>query len=180
MTANALLIDPAALPIESVMTRQVLTARRSATVLELESSTRRGSVHRIVIAEHRIPVGVVCRCQLARARPGQPAWQVMTGPVITIFGGEPLAAALAILHERGVSSLPVVDRSGRLAGIVTRRDLRRAGALRHERSACFTCGTSHGVRRVFGPDDPGFCDDCLARSKGDPEFGLYGTLGGGG
>jgi signal-transduction protein with cAMP-binding, CBS, and nucleotidyltransferase domain len=179
MTAPPL--DPASLLVRDAMTRNVLTATRQATVLELESATRRGSVHRIVIAERGRPVGIACRCDLARARAAQPAWHVMTSPVVTIFADEPLRAAVAILHDRRASSLPVVDCCGQLRGIVTRRDLRRLGALEDERDrhACFGCGTTHGLR-VSSPDAPAFCDECLSRSRGDPEFGLYGTLGGGG
>jgi CBS domain-containing protein len=173
--------DRATLPVRSGMTRNVVTARRSSTVLELESATRRSSIHRIVIVELGRPIGIVCRCQLARARAAQPAWQVMTAPLVTIFCGELMSAAVAVIVDRKLSSLPVVDRFGMLRGMITRHDLGRLGLLRAESGvhACFTCGTTHGVR-VWSSDEPGFCDDCLARSQGDPEFGLYGTLGGGG
>ena len=51
---------------------------------------------------------------------------LMTCGVVTIAPDAPLAAALGAMREREVRHLPVVDPDGRLAGIVTDRDLRQA------------------------------------------------------
>jgi CBS domain-containing protein len=45
---------------------------------------------------------------------------------ITIDPDAPLGTALAVMVERGVRHLPVVDDDGRLVGILTDRDLRSA------------------------------------------------------
>jgi CBS domain-containing protein len=55
------------------------------------------------------------------------AGEAMTSPAITIGSNRPVSAAAALMLERGVNRLPVVDR-GRLVGIVTRADLVRAFA----------------------------------------------------
>ena len=49
---------------------------------------------------------------------------IMSRDVITIDADMPLVAAIDLLHEHGVSSLPVVD-GPRLVGIVTTSDLMR-------------------------------------------------------
>ncbi len=49
---------------------------------------------------------------------------------VTIGPEAPLAAALAAMRERDVRHLPVVDDAGRLVGILTDRDLRRAAYAR--------------------------------------------------
>jgi CBS domain-containing protein len=62
---------------------------------------------------------------------GTLAAHCMSAPVATVEPTASLAAAARLLRRRGVSQLPVVDRDGRLVGIVTRRDL-LAGFLRRD------------------------------------------------
>jgi CBS domain-containing membrane protein len=52
--------------------------------------------------------------------------QLMTTRVVAMNEGDPLEAAMRSLHEAGVRHLPVLDRSGRLAGVVSQQDLGRA------------------------------------------------------
>jgi CBS domain-containing protein len=54
--------------------------------------------------------------------------EAMTSPAITIGPERPVTAAAALMIDRGVNRLPVVDHDGRLVGIVTRADLVRAFA----------------------------------------------------
>ena len=54
--------------------------------------------------------------------------EAMTTPAITIGPERPVTAAAALMIDRGVNRLPVVDRRGALVGIVTRADLVRAFA----------------------------------------------------
>lgn len=51
------------------------------------------------------------------------ACDVMTSPAVTITPDATVADAARMMAEKGVSGLPVVDMSGRLAGIVTEGDL---------------------------------------------------------
>ena len=52
----------------------------------------------------------------------------MTAPPVTIRRARPVHEAAALMLDRGVNRLPVVDEHGRLVGIVTRADLVRAFA----------------------------------------------------
>lgn len=52
--------------------------------------------------------------------------EVMTKAPLTIDPEAPLATAVAVMRERAVRHLPVVDDAGRLVGVVTDRDLRGA------------------------------------------------------
>jgi CBS domain-containing protein len=54
------------------------------------------------------------------------AAEAMTAPAITIREGDAVTKAAALLVDRGINRLPVVDAHGRLTGIVTRADLVRA------------------------------------------------------
>jgi CBS domain-containing protein len=62
------------------------------------------------------------RRERARAA-GTLAAHCMSTPVATVEPTASLGAAARLLRRGGVSQLPVVDRDGRLVGIVTRRDL---------------------------------------------------------
>jgi CBS domain-containing protein len=50
----------------------------------------------------------------------------MTSPAVTIRPDRPVAEAASLMLDRCVNRLPVVDRHGKLVGIVTRADLVRA------------------------------------------------------
>jgi len=54
---------------------------------------------------------------------GVTAAELMTKPAATISERASLAEAARLMYERGVKRLPVVDDSGRLAGIVSRVDV---------------------------------------------------------
>jgi CBS domain-containing protein len=54
------------------------------------------------------------------------AADAMTSPAITIRPERPIAEAAALMLDRCVNRLPVVDHHGKLVGIVTRADLVRA------------------------------------------------------
>jgi CBS domain-containing protein len=54
---------------------------------------------------------------------GVTAAELMTTPAVTIRPDDSLADAARLMHDRHVKRLPVADRAGRLAGIVSRVDL---------------------------------------------------------
>ncbi len=97
----------------------------------------------LALKEEREPSGRAPRFERAsrrreRARgAGTLAAHCMSAPVATVEPTASLGAAARLLRRRGVSQLPVVDRNGRLVGIVTRRDLlvvflRRDEEIHHE------------------------------------------------
>ncbi len=50
----------------------------------------------------------------------------MSAPALTITPDTPFQDALKLMHERRIRRLPVVDRNGKLIGIVSERDLLHA------------------------------------------------------
>lgn len=54
------------------------------------------------------------------------AADAMTSPALTVYAHAPVADAAALMTERGVNRLPVLDRDEKLAGILTRADMVRA------------------------------------------------------
>jgi CBS domain-containing protein len=73
------------------------------------------------------------------------ARDVMVSPVITVEENETVRDVAKLLIEKRISAVPVVDRAGKLVGIVTERDLLRAVAAR-------TRAAEARVRRWMTPD----------------------------
>lgn len=61
-----------------------------------------------------------------RHEPSMSVRERMSTSVTTVRPETPLAGAAALMRERKIRHLPVVDRGSRLVGIVTARDLRQA------------------------------------------------------
>lgn len=59
---------------------------------------------------------------------GPTVGELMSIEPITIGVDEPAAAAERLMNERRISGLPVVDRAGRLVGVISQTDLIRAHA----------------------------------------------------
>jgi CBS domain-containing protein len=141
--------------IESVMTTEVATVEPGTSLKDVAQRLveRRISGMPVVDAEGRV-LGVISEADLLAKEGHQPsahrgvlAWLVdrgsdpdqlkfdarvageaMTVPAITIGPHQQVASAVALMLEKQVNRLPVIDHLGRLVGIVTRADLLRAFA----------------------------------------------------
>jgi CBS domain-containing protein len=59
----------------------------------------------------------------------EPVWSVMTSEVLSCFEDQPVEEAASIMAEHDVRRLPVLDRNGRLTGLVSLSDV-RGGAFK--------------------------------------------------
>jgi CBS domain-containing protein len=135
--------------IASVMTTDVLTVTPETTLKQVaELLAARGISGAPVVDDNHHVVGVVSEADiLAKERwPHRPtrverllgrdrvdpkttartAGEAMTSPAVTIGADRRVDAAAALMLDRRVNRLPVVDAEGLLVGIVTRADLVRA------------------------------------------------------
>lgn len=135
--------------VDKVMTRKVVTASPSTPYKELarrmsESAVSALPVVDLVGDEGRL-VGIVSEDDLLAKRDPDPwrsmaarsrgdealsealtAAELMTSPAITVRAEDSLARAAQLMHRKRVKRLPVMDREGRLVGIVSRGDLIKA------------------------------------------------------
>jgi CBS domain-containing protein len=65
------------------------------------------------------------------------ARDIMTTDPITVPPETPLEAVAALMADRGISGLPVVDEEGRLVGLVTDGDLMRRLSAKEDKPASF-------------------------------------------
>jgi len=86
---------------------------------------------------------------------------VMTRTPITIDPEAPLETAVAVMREREIRHLPVVDETGRLIGMITDRDICMAVATRNKPASevtvwetvsdkAYTCLVSDDVHTALG------------------------------
>lgn len=130
--------------VSDVMTTAVVTVDRLTAYKEI---TRLLTEHRIsglpVLKMGREVVGVVTEADLIAAEdaaarqprigqkvlrrrerhPALTAGELMTAPAITIGPDATIPAAARVMNTRHVRRLPVVDKDGKLIGVVSRRDL---------------------------------------------------------
>jgi CBS domain-containing protein len=135
--------------VADVMTTQVLTVQPETTLKEVaELLGSRGISGAPVVDASGLVIGVVSEADIlakerrprrrshvdrllgrglrdAKAR-ARTAGEAMTAPAVTIGADRRVDAAAAIMLDRSVNRLPVIDREGLLVGIVTRADLVRA------------------------------------------------------
>lgn len=75
------------------------------------------------------------RRDAARRQPALYAQQLMQSPAETLAADQPAAAAWQLMLERRIHHLPLVDGERRLVGIISDRDLLRAGIATLEMAA---------------------------------------------
>ena len=71
----------------------------------------------------RSAVGLLRRHRMERSREARTVEELMTSPAITVHPDAPLDAAARLMNAHHIRRLPVVDGSGDLVGVVSRRDL---------------------------------------------------------
>jgi CBS domain-containing protein len=120
--------------VRDIMTTGVVTVRPDTPCRELAAMFRE---HRVsgfpVTAEDGTVIGVVSESDLLALAAGRQcghraagqatAGDLMTLPAVTIGPDVPAQAAARLMHSHRLQRLPVVDRDGRLEGIVSRSDV---------------------------------------------------------
>jgi CBS domain-containing protein len=127
--------------VKDIMTTRVAAVSRDASYREMATLLR---AHRVsglpVIDADGIVVGVVSEADLLakQAGAGRPGWQprrkhlttaeftaadLMSEPAVTTSPDELVASVARLMSERKLRRVPVVDRGGRLVGIVCQSDV---------------------------------------------------------
>jgi len=126
-----------------VMTREVVAANPATTFRELVRLIEDHHLHALPVVDERgRVVGMVTESDLlireeltegrlrtplqrrGRARlTGTTAGEIMSSPVMTVNPSQTLAQAARLFRRRHIGRMPVVEKDGRLIGIVTRMDL---------------------------------------------------------
>jgi CBS domain-containing protein len=114
--------------------REVILAYRDTRLVEAARLMREHHVGSLVVVvdrlSERVPVGILTDRDVVVAVVAKEldpraltVGDVMTGGLVTVREQDGIADALRLMRERGVRRLPVLTRSGALAGILTLDDL---------------------------------------------------------
>lgn len=143
---------PASAPVHDLMSREVHTVRPDASVADaVEMLIGKAYKALPVIDDERHVIGILTdgdvlrrlglpdagvqsaltRAELGRElealrHSGQTVQDIMVRSVVTMTEDAPIAQAVRVMTQRGIKRLPVVDRDGRLIGVVSRVDVLRA------------------------------------------------------
>ncbi len=140
--------------ISRLCNRVVVTIQRQASAEDAARLMRNNYVGSVVVVDNpdtRIPAGILTDRDIAvnivaqGMLPAQTSvGSVMSSPVVTVSEDDGLLSALDKMSAQGVRRAPVVDRNGRLTGLVSvddlmtllAREFAKVGALiRHEQAA---------------------------------------------
>jgi len=117
---------------ESHIVEAPLTVPCGATVKEArEVMARHGIGGLVVVDEEQRPAGIITQRDIQFATNGDDVCSLMTpaGRMVTAPADTSLEEAQRILHAHRLEKLPLVDRAGRLAGLITTKDI--LGLLQH-------------------------------------------------
>ena len=131
--------------VKDVMTRRVVSAKKTASYKELAQRMRQNRVSAFpVVDESMQVVGIVSESDLLLKEafvedPGiitgilrhkdvekaeaVTAFELMSSPAVTVSPDDSVEHAARLMYSRKVKRLPVVDKAGTLVGIVSRTDL---------------------------------------------------------
>ncbi len=132
---------PAHVTVAALMSRSLITISPDAHLWQARATMSSHGVHHLVVRDRGKIVGIVSDRDIAhRLSPAtargvatrheeeamqRRVLQVAHFDVVTIPGTATVEDAAALILERNISALPVVDESGEYVGIVTSRDLLR-------------------------------------------------------
>jgi CBS domain-containing protein len=120
-------------------------------------------VHQLLVVDRGELIGAVCCCDLAPARAGETVLSRTKTAAVPIGADEPMERAARIAQISGIGCLPVIDKDGKLVGIVTRRDLRAQGLLEPGLDCCSCCGRRQDLSAATCPDAVVICGTCVER-----------------
>jgi hypothetical protein len=164
---------PTRITVTCVWSAESLVAERMTAVEDLvcvapddsiddaEGRARAAHVHHLPVLHGGVLVGQICGCDLRSAPSRDHVAKYMQRDVFAIGIGATLTEAAGAMSRLGIGSLFVFD-GPRLAGILTRSDLRRVGAPDEaiDGTRCVSCGSGHGVRPDAQHDGLAYCPDC--------------------
>ena len=150
--------------IGDIMTRErLLTVAPEALVSDAARIASSAHVSHLPVIEHGALAGIVCVCDFEHVHDGSPVSECMNRAPVTVDVGMPAAEVAELMFERRINCVLVA--SGNVVhGIVTLRDLRRAGVIDEAPSHCASCGSEDHVRCARRGGTLGYCLDCTRRS----------------
>ena len=130
---------------EALIIRDVITIEPDKLVREAIELMRKHNIHGLPVIEEGKLVGIVTWRDVRFANSEAKVKDVMSKNVITASEEISIEEAKRILHEHRIEKLPIVDKDGKLVGLITVRDIEGRGkypnAVRDE-AGRLVCGAA--------------------------------------
>ena len=108
---------------ESLIIKDVITIRSTETVKYATELMQKHNISGLPVVEGETLVGIVTGRDVRFADPGLLVKDVMTKKVVTAPEDTNIEGAKELLHKHRVEKLPLIDKQGRLKGLITIKDL---------------------------------------------------------
>jgi CBS domain-containing protein len=118
-------------PVESLMSKKLVTVESSATAFDVSREMLDHDIGCILVLEKKKLAGIVTKSDIIREAVMKRldpqkivVTELMTRPVVTIGSNGSLADASALMSKHNITKIPVLS-GGQLVGIITSTDLVR-------------------------------------------------------
>ncbi len=115
--------------VSDIMISEVITGQKNETVYDAAKKMVLADVGFYLILEDSVPTGVITRGDILKAVvngvdiKSERVCEIMTKNPITIYPDADIEDAARIMRDKRIKRLPVVDKNGRLLGVVSETDL---------------------------------------------------------
>jgi acetoin utilization protein AcuB len=130
------------MPVQNYMSKDLITVDEDASIMKASKIMKQNGIRHLPILRKGRLVGIVSDRELKEATPSKATTldihemyhlldqikvkSLMPKQLYTITPGETVEKAAAVMLQRNISALPVVDPQGTLQGIITKGDVFRA------------------------------------------------------
>ncbi|MEM3736826.1 MAG: CBS domain-containing protein [Candidatus Bathyarchaeia archaeon] len=118
--------------VKAIMTKELVTVKPEATVAEASKVFAKNKVGSILVCEKDEPCGIITERDLVYnvlARELDPkkvlVKDIMSKPLVAIDENSEISEAAELMNAKNIRRIAIVDKKGKLAGIVTTSDIRR-------------------------------------------------------
>lgn len=119
--------------VSSVMTKKVATVSPGTSLVTVTSKMSDKQISCVIVKEKDKVLGIISERDIVRrfgenkgVLSGTTAKQAMSSPVQTLFADTSLERAVTLMTEKGFRRFPILNRTGKLVGIVTQSDALKA------------------------------------------------------
>ncbi|AIF85241.1 inosine-5'-monophosphate dehydrogenase [Candidatus Nitrososphaera evergladensis SR1] len=135
---------------ESVVIEQPYTVKANTTVAELYKHMAEYGVSGLLVEDGGKLAGIITRRDITfEKNMKRKVSELMTRQVITAKAGTTIEQAKEILHKHRIEKLPLVDDKGRIAGLITSKDILKMDEYPHaakDRKGRLLVGAAVGVK----------------------------------
>lgn len=135
---------------ESVIIEQPYTVSPDMTVADLKKKMAEYEVSGMLVEESGKLAGIITRRDITfENNHRRKVSELMTKDVITAKAGTTIEQAKEILHKHRIEKLPVVDAKGRIAGLITSKDIQKMEDYPHatkDKKGRLLVGAAVGVK----------------------------------